>query len=178
MKYVIMHSVLLLAGCNAPNPTHTVVGEIEQPVQPATSSAWMYTDLDPFVQIDGMTSNQLIGLFGKMHHADQKWRDSLHSGKSENEKLFLQKMHANDEVNLKILNRVIKKYGWPKKSSLGEEAAETAWLIIWHHRSNRHILCRHFDEMEKEARAGEMSAALFQQIKDQIDILSPDQIDY
>lgn len=174
-----MSIMLLLVRCNSPKPTHSQTASGgESTGQLARTSSLMYADIDPFIQVDNMTENQVIQLFSEMHQADQQYRDSLYNGRKENKASFSQKMGANDEANLKILNKIIQKYGWPKKSVFGEEAAETAWLIIWHHRDNRHILCKHFDLMEKAVGEGEMSAVAFQQIKEEVEKLSPDQIDY
>lgn len=175
---IIISITFLLVRCNSPKPTgiQTVTGETDG--QLSRPSSLMYADIDPFVQVDHMTEKEIIQLFSKMHQADQQYRDSLNNGRKENETIFLQKMGANDEANLKILGKIIQTHGWPKKSVFGAEAAETAWLIIWHHRGNRHVLCRHFELMEKAANAGEMSASGFQQIKDEVEKLSPDQIDY
>ncbi|MDR6809351.1 hypothetical protein J2Y45_000104 [Dyadobacter sp. BE34] len=169
--------MLLLARCNAPKPTHNPTAT-ESPVALKAPSSLMYADIDPFIHVDDLTKNELIQLFAKMYQADQQYRDSLNNGRKENETFFLQKMRANDEANLKVLDNIIQKHGWPYKSVFGEEAADTAWLIIWHHRGKRSVLCRHFDLMEKAVNEGEMSASAFQQIKDQVELLSPDQIDY
>lgn len=170
--------MFLLVRCNSPRPAHTQPVSGEPAGQLTRPSSLMYADIDPFIQVDTMTGDEVTQLFSKMHQADQQFRDSLNRGRKEKETFFLQKMGANDEANLKILNKIIQQYGWPRKSVFGEEAAETAWLIIWHHRGSRHILCQHFDLMEKAARDGEMDASLFQQIKDEVPLLSPDQINY
>lgn len=170
--------MFVLVRCNSPRPAGTQAHSGEPAGQLSRPSSLMYADIDPFIQVDLLNKDEVIQLFSKMHKADQEYRDSLNNGRKENETTFLQKMGANDEANLKILDKIIRTHGWPKKSVFGEEAAETAWLIIWHHRGNRHILCQHFDLMEKAVNGGEMSASLFQQIKDQVEMLSPDQINY
>ena len=177
-RIMVMSMVFLLARCNSPRPTHTATAAVESPAALKAPSSLMYADIDPFIRMDNLTKNEVTQLFAKMHDADQQYRDSLNNGRKENEAFFLRKMRANDEANLNILDKIVQKYGWPYQSLFGEAAAETAWLIIWHHRGNRHILCRHFDLMEKAVNEGEMSAALFQQVKDEVELLSPDQIDY
>ena len=177
MRQVAIISIMfLLACCNSPRPTQTIAAESSAELK--APSNLMYADIDPFIRVDDLTTNELIRQFEKMHHADQQYRDSLKNGRKENEAFFLRKMGANDEANLKILDNIIRRHGWPQKSVLGQEAAHTAWLVIWHHRGKRSVLCRHFDVMEKALNAGEMSAALFQKIKDEVEKLSPDQIDY
>lgn len=179
MRRIIVASMMfLLARCNSPKPTHTPVAATESPAALKAPSNLIYADIDPFIQVDGLTKNELIQLFAKMQQADQQYRDSLYNGRKENEAFFSKKMRANDEANLKILDNIIQKHGWPRKSVFGEEAAQTAWLVIWHHRGKRSVLCRHFDLMEKAVNEGEMSASAFQQIKDEVEKLSPDQIDY
>ncbi len=168
--------MFLLVRCNSPKPAQSISGEPAG--QLSRPSSLMYADIDPFIRVDTMTEDEVTQLFGKMHHADQQFRDSLNRGSKEKETFFLQKMRANDEANLKILNKIIQHYGWPPKSVFGETAAETAWLVIWHHRGSRYILCQHFDLMEKAVHEGEMNASLFQQIKDEVTLLSPDQINY
>ncbi|PSL20290.1 hypothetical protein [Dyadobacter jiangsuensis] len=177
-QVLVISTMFLLASCNAPKPTHTPTAATESPAALKVPSNLMYADIDPFVQVEDLTKNELILLFSKMHHADQQYRDSLYNGRKENEAFFSKKMQANDEANLKILDNIIQKHGWPYKSVLGEEAAQTAWLVIWHHRGKRSVLCRHFDVMEKAVDEGEMSVSAFQQIKDEVEKLSPDQIEY
>ena len=176
-RIMVIGTMLLLARCNAPKPTHNPTAT-ESPVALKAPSNLMYADIDPFIRVDDLTKSELMQLFAKMYHADQQYRDSLNNGRKENETFFLQKMRANDEANLKILDNIIQKHGWPYKSVFGEEAADTTWLVIWHHRGKRSVLCRHFDLMEKAVNEGEMSASAFQQIKDGVEKLSPDQIDY
>ncbi|SEI89935.1 hypothetical protein SAMN05216327_104466 [Dyadobacter sp. SG02] len=175
---VVISMMFLLAPCNSPRPTNVQAVAAESPAGLKAPSHLMYADIDPFVRTDDLTTKEVIQLFVKMRHADQQYRDSLNNGRKENETFFLRKMRANDDANLKILDNIIQKHGWPQKSVFGEEAAYTAWLVIWHHRGKRSVLCRHFDLMEKSVNAGEMSATLFQRIKDQVEMLSPDQIDY
>ncbi|SDG00727.1 hypothetical protein SAMN04487996_114121 [Dyadobacter soli] len=179
MKHPIIASTMfLLACCHSPRQTEAPSGSAEPAAQLSRPSVLMYADIDPFIDVGNMTEQEVAGLFSKMHQADQQYRDSLYNGRKENEAAFSQKMRANDEANLKILNKIIQVHGWPKKSVFGEEAAETAWLVIWHHRGNRHILCQHFDLMEKAVNEGEMSASLFRQVEDQVAMLSPDQVNY
>jgi len=179
MRLTIIVSILfLLACCNSPKSTHTQTVSGETASQVSRKSDLMYADIDPFIEVESMTEKEIVKLFSKMQQVDQQYRDSLYNGRKENEAFFDQKMRANDEANLKILEKIIQKYGWPKKSVFGEEAAETAWLIIWHRRNNRHILCRYFDLMEKAVHDGEMRASGFQEIKSQVEKLSSDQINY
>ena len=177
-RIMVIGMMLLLARCNSPKPAQAPAAAAESSTALKAPSYLIDADIDPFISIDGLTKDELIQLFARMHQADQQYRDSLYRGRKENEALFSRKMRGNDEANLKILNNIIQKHGWPKKSVFGEEAAQTAWLIIWHHRGNRHILCKHFDLMEKAVNEGEMSAPAFQQIKEEVEKLSPDQIDY
>lgn len=175
---IIISTMFLLVRCNSPKPPQSPPISGKPASKLSRPSGIMHADIDPFISVDDLTEQEVVQLFGEMHQADQQYRDSLFNGRKENEAHFLQKMGANDEANLKILNKIIQRHGWPKKSVFGEEAAETAWLITWHHRGSRRILCQHFDLMEKAAREGEMSATLFQQIKEEVEKLSPDQIDY
>ena len=177
-RIMVIGMMLLLARCNSSKSAHTPAVANESSAALMAPSNLMYADIDPFIRVDGLTKNEVIQLFAKMNHADQQYRDSLYNGRKENEALFSQKMMANDEANLKILDNIIQKHGWPYKSVFGEEAAQTAWLVIWHHRDKRSVLCRHFDLMEKAVNEGEMSASAFQQIKDEVELLSPDQIEY
>jgi hypothetical protein len=170
--------MLLLARCNSPKPNRTPTVAAESSAALKALSYLIDADIDPFTSIDGLTKNELIQLFARMHQADQQYRDSLYGGRKEKEAFFSRKMRGNDEANLKILDNIIQRHGWPHKSVFGEEAALTAWLVIWHHRDKRSVLCRHFDLMEKAVAIGEMNAELFQQIKEEVELLSPDQVDY
>jgi hypothetical protein len=179
MRTIVFISMMfLLARCNSPRPTHTQTAATESSAGLKAPSNLMYADIDPFIRVDDLTTNEVIQLFAKMQHADQQYRDSLNNGRKGNEAFFLRKIGANDEANLKILDNIISRHGWPHKSVFGEEAANTAWLVIWHHRGTRSVLCRHFELMEKAVNAGEMSAALFQKVNNEVEMLSPDQIDY
>lgn len=175
---MVIGMMLLLARCNSPKPAQAPAVAAESSAALKAPSYLIDADIDPFISIDGLRKDELIQLFARMHQADQQYRDSLYRGRKENEALFSRKMRGNDEANLKILDNIIQKHGWPYKSTFGEEAAQTAWLVVWHHRDKRSVLCRHFDLMEKAAHQGEMSASAFQQIKDQVELLSPDQIEY
>lgn len=170
--------VLLGNGCKPSGKEHTASDTPKQTAEVYATSRLLDADIDPFISMDGMTVEEVKQLFERMYKADQQYRDSLNAGRKENEAFYIRKMIANDEANLKILDKIVEKFGWPRISIFGKEAGETAWLIIWHHRGKRHILCRHFDLMEKVADENEMEPGFFEQIKDEVALLSPDQIPY
>ncbi|MEO6283251.1 MAG: hypothetical protein ABIN80_08200 [Dyadobacter sp.] len=170
--------IFILNACNSAPKTVAVNDLPAKPVALQIPSNILYADIDPFISVKGMTTREVTTLFEQMLTADQQYRDSLNHGNKQNEALYLKKMVANDEANLKILDKIVQEFGWPEIDTFGAKAAETAWLIIWHQRGKRHILCKYFDLMESAVARKQMNAASFNQIKDTIEQLSPDQVVY
>lgn len=173
---IYLSLALLFNGCGSSGKVETLADTLVRRTESQPPSNLFEADIDPFIDLDGMSEAGVKELFGMMNKADQRYRDSLYSGRKENEILYSRKMGANDEANLKLLGKIVQKFGWPRISVFGEEVAETAWLIIWHQRSKRHVLCQYFDLMERAVAAGEMNANMFEQIKEQVALLSSDQI--
>ena len=151
-------------------------------IHPTTATApsyFTFPDIDPFISVSQMTNRDVRQLLAQMHIADQQYRDSLHNaGRKDRERFYSAKMIANDKANLKVLEKIISKFGWPGVDTFGEDAAETAWLVIWHHRSNREVLCRHFDLMQQAVSSGQMKENFFNLIQEQILTLPVEQVGY
>ncbi len=58
-----------------------------------------------------------------MWNSDQNARNGVNNGE-EIEKI--------DEKNIRILRKIIKKYGWPSINMVGREANRTAWIVAQH----------------------------------------------
>ena len=135
-------------------------------------------DISASVDVERMNVNEVKDLLKLMITADQQYRDSLYNGNKKNEAFYWKKLKANDEANLKLLDKIIQYHGWPGISKFGEEGASTAWLVVWHHRGRRHILCRYYNLMEEAVRNKEMHPIALKNIDREIALLSPDQIEY
>ena len=133
---------------------------------------------DSSISVDKMTLSEVKDLLKLMKQNDQQYRDSLYNGNKRNIDFYTQKITETDKVNLALLDKIIQKFGWPTISTFGNEGAETAFLIIWHHGSKRNILCKYFDLMEAAVKNKEMNQNCFKDIQERITQLSPDQIEY
>lgn len=134
-------------------------------------------DINASVDVERMNVKEIKNLLRLMITADQLYRDSLYTNKK-NEAFYWKKLKANDEANLKLLDKIIQYHGWPGLSKFGEEGATAAWLVIWHHRGRRHILCRYYNLMEEAVRNKEMHPIALKNIDREIALLSPDQIEF
>ncbi|WAC11117.1 hypothetical protein [Dyadobacter pollutisoli] len=174
--------IFMVTSCISKSTNTSATDSSVKSVKPQARSYIMYTDIepdiDPFIEVKGITEKDIRHLFEKMLVADQQYRDSLYNGNKNNEAFYSKKISVNDEANLIILDKIVQEFGWPEISVFGAKAAETSWLIVWHQRGRRHILCKYFDLMESAVARKEMNAASFNHIKVAVEQLSPDQIAY
>jgi hypothetical protein len=174
----ILCIAFILSGCNSRPTSTSSTDSSAKSVKLNAPSNLLYADIDPFISVKDMNAKEVEQLMGQMLVADQQYRDSLHNGNKDHEAFYGRKINANDKANLLILDKIVQEFGWPEISTFGAKAAETAWLIIWHQRGKRHMLCKYFDLMERTAARKEMNAASFNQIKEAVELLSPDQVVY
>ena len=131
---VLLLVILCLWNCNQADQKLDYNDSIEVFKVLKAPSQLMYADIDPFISVDNMSVNEVKGLLRKILEADQQYRDSLNNGNQNHLEFYRKKIAGNDEANLLILDKIIQKFGWPGIALFGEERANTAWLIIWHHR--------------------------------------------
>ena len=164
----ILVIAIALLSCKADDNKQEPTAGIYQTTS-AAPSYYTFPDIDPFMSVSQMTNEDIRRLLAQMHVADQQYRDSIQNMRNKDrERFYGAKMHANDKANLKLLDKIISNFGWPGIDTFGKDAAETAWLVIWHHRENREVLCRHFDLMQQAVAKGQMNKHFFDLIQERI----------
>lgn len=116
-------------------------------------------DIDASQSVRGLSDQQIHQLLLQIEQADQRYRDSLYNGNPANEKFYYRKMHANDQANLHLLEKIVEEKGWPDSVRFGGDGAAAAWLVVWHHRGNREIMKRYVNKMRPAFDAGTVSSA-------------------
>ncbi|WP_247237817.1 DUF6624 domain-containing protein [Telluribacter sp. SYSU D00476] len=71
-----------------------------------------------------------------------------------------------DSVNLPKIERIIKKYGYPGKSLVGEEQSMTAWLVVQH--AALAIQEKYLPLIQQAAEQGELDKSCFALLQDRI----------
>lgn len=95
-----------------------------------------------------------------MQVEDQRYRQEIHAFMKEGKPVpaeLWEKQGAIDQKNMKRLEEIIEKHGWPGKSLVGEEAAGTAFLILQHSESK--TLERYLPLLKEAAAKGEANPA-------------------
>lgn len=90
-----------------------------------------------------------------MSSKDQHVREELAADGSLFERYHPRMLEVHQR-NGKRLAEVIEQYGWPRKSLVGEDGAEAAWLILQHDISNPTLQRRCLPLLEAAAKAGEV----------------------
>jgi hypothetical protein len=78
------------------------------------------------------------------------------------------KMRAVHERNAMCLSAILDEHGWPRRSSIGTEAAEAAWLILQHAIGNPPLQRRGLELLRDAAEAGEASMLHVAMLEDRI----------
>ncbi|TDE10027.1 hypothetical protein [Dyadobacter psychrotolerans] len=177
-KLIFSILALILWNCNSKSEKQIETKSLNTSVLTKSLFNQIGADINSSVDVENMNINEVKNLLKLMVKTDQQYRDSLEIGDKKHEAFYLQKLKANDEANLKLLDKIIQYHGWPGLSKFGEEGATTAWLVIWHHRDKRHILCRYYNLMEEAVRNKEMHPGALKTIDKGLALLSPDQIEY
>lgn len=73
-----------------------------------------------------------------------------------------------DSFNLDKVSRILSETGYPRKSQVGEFAAQAVWLVIQH--SDIDHLKQFLPQLEEACRQGDIAPALIATTKDRIDI--------
>jgi hypothetical protein len=79
-----------------------------------------------------------------------------------------QEMAEFDERNTSWLKGVIEKQGWPKKSDVGEAAANAAWLLVQHADADPSFQLKALKLMEPLVPAGEVSKSNYALLYDRV----------
>lgn len=108
-------------------------------------------------------SRQLI----TMAKADKELREDLASEGSLF-KGYHPLMKAVHDQNAEKLSKVVKKYGWPGKSLVGEEGADAAWLILQHAIAHPQLQRECFPLLVEKVNEGEISPVQVAMLEDRI----------
>lgn len=92
----------------------------------------------------------------KIHEEDQKYRrtSNPYSPGSPEHIAFAEATLRADSLNLVKIEEILKIYGYPGKSLVGEVEASTAWLVIQHAPLEKQL--QYFPMIEKAAQKGEI----------------------
>ena len=93
----------------------------------------------------------------RLRAEDQAGRDSIGLAITHNDTAFIQRVMRADSARTRWLGAVVTTFGWPRRSVLGDTAAEAAWLIVQH--SSSEFQEQMLPILETEAKQGEVSAA-------------------
>lgn len=108
----------------------------------------------------------------QMREEDQKMRRRIREesiGPDATE--FWEEFHKLDEKHTERLKEIIKQYGWPRKSLVGEDGAFAAWLIVQHATHDLNFQKHCLKLMKKEAKRGEVPLQCIAYLIDRIRIL-------
>lgn len=131
--------------------------------------ALVYSDINPFADIERMSLDSVKLLLDKMYVADQQYRDSLYNGNKNNLEYYGRKMGANDQSNEKVLYKIVNKYGWPGGKVFGKSRSETAWYIVWHHRDDVKIMEKYLPYMKAALQEGNINLNHYKLVKENLE---------
>jgi hypothetical protein len=63
---------------------------------------------------------------------DQAGRDSIAGAIAGNDTAFIKRMLRGDSARTRWLQRFVAEHGWPRRSIVGDTAAQAAWFIVQH----------------------------------------------
>ncbi len=78
------------------------------------------------------------------------------------------RMAAVQKRNAENIERIIKEYGWPGSSLVGDEGAEAAWLVLQHAIANPELQRTCLPLLKKAAEIGEVPAVQVAYLEDRI----------
>jgi hypothetical protein len=140
-----------------------------------TSVDWFSTrpkvaqaDIDSSIKVNEYSLVQIRQLLSKMMVVDQLYRDSLMSVPGTDKRYlgYAAKVTANDKANQAILTKIIAHMDWPKRSVVGNEGVDAAWLIVWH--ANRPYQDRYFPLIQKAYHSGEIADTYFRTLEEKL----------
>lgn len=156
-KYFVflMAGLFLIAACSSPKTEKNEAGEkatgVEKPVN--------------------MDSIQTILI--KAFRADQYYRylldslEQIHGWDSPELQNTYAVMHKVDSINLKVVDQIIRNYGWPGKSMVGEQASTGAFLVL-QHSGDVNQMEKYQPLLKEAAESGELDKSLYAIFVDRI----------
>ena len=169
MKIAILILPLLVTSCgefnseNKPKTEPTYVWADSKP-----RSNLMYAEIDPFIDVDKLSTDGIKKLLREMYQIDQKYRDSIINGNKALQAHFKMKMGANDQANKILLDKILDKHGWPVISKFGADASNISWYVVWHQRDSERALSKYLGFMEVADSIDEMDHEQFELVKNQL----------
>jgi hypothetical protein len=134
-KVILAFTIVIIFGCNSQrNQNDEKANDIHNEIQQLETINSKKTYLENILEQDqlvrnGEKSSELVLKYG---------RDS------EEYREYVKAQWKRDEINLRKIEAYLKKYGYPKKSELGKDAAIAPWIVI-HHSTDTGIRNRNFE---------------------------------
>lgn len=97
---------------------------------------------------------------------DQAGRDSIALAIAHNDSAFIRRLVHGDSARTQWLREVVSAHGWPRRSMVGDTAAEAAFLIVQH--SSIDFQQQMLPILEGEAKHGEINAANVAMLSDRV----------
>jgi len=97
---------------------------------------------------------------------DQAGRDSIAIALAHHDSAFIRRLVHGDSARTQWLRAVVTAHGWPRRSIVGDTAAEAAFLIVQH--SSIEFQEQMLPILESEAKHGEINAANVAMLSDRI----------
>lgn len=91
-----------------------------------------------------------------------------HPDQTERNERLAKRSIKTDSCNLDKVSRILSETGYPRKSQVGEFAAQAVWLVIQH--SDIDHLKQFLPQLEEACRQGDIAPALIATTKDRIDV--------
>ena len=156
-KYFVflMAALFLLAACSSPK---TEKKEVEKKSQV----------VDNQKEIDSIRT-----ILIKAFRADQYYRylldslEKIHGWDSPEIQNTYAVMYKVDSINLKVVDEIIRNYGWPGKSLVGEQASTGAFLVL-QHSGNASTMEKYQPLLKEASETGEMDRSLYAIYTDRI----------
>jgi len=153
----LMAALLLIAACSPPK---TEKKEVEKKPQTVNKQE----------NIDSIRT-----ILIKAFRADQYYRflldslEQIYGWESPQIQNTYAVMHKVDSINLMVVDEIIRNYGWPGKSLVGEQASAGAFLVLQH--SGDYQKMEKYQPLLKEAaEKGELDWALYATYSDRINM--------
>ena len=143
-----MAALFLLAACSSPKT------EKKEPVK-KSQTVNNQRDIDSIRTI-------LIKAF----RADQYYRylldslEKIHGWDSPEIQKTYAVMYKVDSINLKVVDEIIRNYGWPGKSLVGEQASNGAFLVL-QHSGNANTMEKYQPLLKEATESGELDKSLY-----------------
>jgi hypothetical protein len=81
---------------------------------------------------------------------------------------LMQQVRAIDQENTAWLRRLVREHGWPKRSEVGVQAADAAWLLVQHSDEAPEFQRECLEFLREAVEAGEASATSLAYLTDRV----------